>query len=76
MLVLPRMGDTTGSGRPHDACSSGLLSDSQQDTYEKGIVDLVLVDPDSPWTVERSNLRLRGWSPLEGRSSIASTVPS
>ena len=31
--------------------------------------DLVLVDPDAPWTVERSNLLYKcGWSPFEGQS--------
>ena len=30
--------------------------------------DLVLVDPDNPWTVERSNILAKcGWSPFEGQ---------
>ncbi len=31
--------------------------------------DLVLVDPDHPWTVDRSNILYKcGWSPLEGQT--------
>ena len=30
--------------------------------------DLVLVDPDAPWTVSKDNLRYKcGWSPFEGQ---------
>lgn len=39
--------------------------------------DLVIVDPDAPWTVEKSNILYKcGWSPFEGtkfRSSISKT---
>lgn len=31
--------------------------------------DMVLIDPDSPWTVSKENLRYQcGWSPMEGNS--------
>jgi dihydroorotase len=40
--------------------------------------DLVLVDPDAPWTVSSTNIKYKcGWSPLEGttfRSSVAATI--
>ncbi len=40
--------------------------------------DLVLVDPDAPWTVSSSNIKYKcGWSPLEGttfRSRVAATI--
>lgn len=40
--------------------------------------DLVLVDPDKPWTVSRENVRYKcGWSPLEGttfRTQVAMTI--
>ncbi len=40
--------------------------------------DLVLVDPDAPWTVNSSNIKYKcGWSPLEGttfRSRVVTTI--
>ncbi|MCU0377735.1 MAG: dihydroorotase [Bacteroidales bacterium] len=40
--------------------------------------DLVLVDPDSPWTVSKDNILYKcGWSPLEGttfRSRVRTTI--
>lgn len=40
--------------------------------------DLVIVDPDSPWTVSKENILYKcGWSPLEGttfRSRVISTI--
>lgn len=40
--------------------------------------DLVLVDPDSPWTVSKDNILYKcGWSPLEGtafRSRVTTTI--
>jgi dihydroorotase len=40
--------------------------------------DLVLVDPDKPWTISRENILYKcGWSPFEGetfRSKVAKTL--
>jgi dihydroorotase len=40
--------------------------------------DLVIVDPDAPWTVEKNNIMYKcGWSPLEGttfRSNVVNTI--
>ena len=40
--------------------------------------DLVLVDPDAPWTVSTANIKYKcGWSPLEGttfRSRVVATI--
>src|SRR5674476_1086307 len=40
--------------------------------------DLVLVDPDAPWTVNSGNIKYKcGWSPLEGttfRSRVVTTI--
>jgi len=40
--------------------------------------DLVLVDPEAPWTVSSSNIKYKcGWSPLEGttfRSRVSATI--
>lgn len=40
--------------------------------------DMVIVDPDSPWTVNRENILYKcGWSPLEGttfRSRVTTTI--
>jgi dihydroorotase len=37
--------------------------------------DLVLVDPNSPWTVEKSNVMAKcGWSPFEGQEFSASVT--
>ena len=40
--------------------------------------DMVLVDPDSPWTVSKENILYKcGWSPLEGttfRSRVITTI--
>jgi dihydroorotase len=81
MLELCHRGELTPETVVRKMCHNPALifGIRERGFIRKGYkADLVLVDPDSPWTVSSDNILYKcGWSPLEGttfRSRVMATI--